>query len=304
MKDESTPSVPMPPSQNHEGRWRGLYPFEPRGLSIGGHLLSYLDEGKGQPILFVHGNPTWSFAWREFVKSFRATHRCIAVDHLGCGLSDKPENYDYCLENHISNLVKLVETLDLHEITLVVHDWGGAIGLGALGRQPKRFAKVVITNTAAFPSPHIPLRIAACRLPVLGTIGVRGMNLFAGMATTMATERAEGLSPEVKAGYLAPYHGWKNRVAIDRFVKDIPMSPHHRSYKTLKEVEGALEVVKTLPTLIMWGMKDWCFSPWFYQQFCQRLPQARKVEFGHAGHYLFEDACEEMLAEMRLFLSR
>lgn len=264
--------------------------------------MHFVDEGSGDPLLFVHGNPTWSFAWRNLILRFRDRYRCVALDHLGCGLSDKPKSYPYDLRHHIDNLCGLMIDLDLRNITLIVHDWGGAIGIGALGKLPERIARVVITNTAAFPSTRIPLRISACRIPWLGQIGVRGLNLFAGLATTMATSNPRGLPPDVKAGYLAPYDSWANRVAIDRFVNDIPMSKSHPSYKTLLEVESALKVVRARPTQILWGMRDWCFSPAFYREFRERLPEARYVEFADAGHYLFEDALEPMGNTINSFL--
>ncbi len=265
--------------------------------------MHYVDEGSGSPLLFVHGNPTWSFAWRNLILRFRDRYRCVAVDHIGCGLSDKPQQYDYDLRHHIDNLTGLIEELDLSNITLVVHDWGGAIGIGTLGRMPERFSRVVITNTAAFPSKLIPWRIAACRIPILGAIGVRGFNMFAGTATWMATENPDGLPEDVKAGYLAPYDSWANRVAVDRFVNDIPMSPSHPSYSTLKRVEAALDKVRKKPTQLIWGMKDWCFSPAFYQEFRKRLPESRHVEFEKAGHYLFEDASQEMGDVLETFLA-
>jgi len=283
--------------------WKPLYPFATHSHDVGGVRMNYVDEGQGDPILFVHGNPTWSFAWRNLILKFRDRYRCIAVDHIGCGLSDKPQDYPYTLAQHIANLKSLIEKLDLKKITLVVHDWGGAIGIGTLGKMPERFSRVVITNTAAFPSKLIPWRIAACRIPVLGRIGVRGLNLFAGLATTMATENPQGLPADVKAGYLAPYDNWANRVAVDRFVNDIPMSPRHQTYPTILEVESALDHVRKMPTQLIWGMKDWCFSPAFYKEFRTRLPEARFVELNDAGHYLFEDGLEPMSQTIEKFLS-
>jgi haloalkane dehalogenase len=284
------------------GAWESLYPFAPHWLEVDGHQLHYVDEGKGQPILFVHGNPTWSFAYRNFINEFKWSHRCIAIDHLGCGKSAKPQDYPYLLNNRIEHLVKLVEKLDLENITLVAHDWGGAIGTGALGRMKERFARVVYMNTAAFRSKQIPLRIAACRIPYFGTLGVRAFNLFAGAAVSMAVTNK--LSDKVAGGYLAPYNSWNNRVAVDAFVKDIPLNSTHPSYSALLEVEQTLKHVATLPTLLMWGMQDWCFSPHFLSEFKKHLPLAEVLEIPEASHYLFEDVPEKLNTRLRQFINQ
>src|SRR5207237_1308320 len=146
-------------------------------------------------------------------------------------------------------------------ITLVVHDWGGAIGLGVAGRDPERFARLLILNSAAFPGGPMPLRIALCRTPLLGELAVRGLNAFALAATVTTTVRP--LAPEVKRGLLAPYGSWYDRIAIHRFVMDIPTAPTHPSYAALAAVERGLERLRSLPATLVWGERDWCFTPWF-----------------------------------------
>ncbi len=116
--------------------WRSLYPFQSRELVVGGHRYRYLDEGQGEVLLLVHGNPTWSFYWRNIIPRLAHKYRLVAVDHMGCGLSDKPRYYPYRLNQHVDNLSQFVKRLDLQRITLVGHDWGGAIGLGAARRAP------------------------------------------------------------------------------------------------------------------------------------------------------------------------
>ncbi|REJ85182.1 MAG: alpha/beta fold hydrolase [Planctomycetota bacterium] len=279
------------------------YPFESRFLEIDGLRYHYLDEGSetSGPLLFVHGNPTWSFAWRNLIKEFAGERRSIAVDHIGCGYSEKPQNYGYRLADHVTNLVTLIEALDLRDITLVAHDWGGCIGMGAAGRLPDRFSRFVLMNTAAFRSTRIPFRIAACRWPVLGALGVRGLNLFARAATRMAV--ASRLPEAVKRGFLAPYDSWENRIAIHRFVQDIPLRPSHPSYKTLVEIEESLAQFQNHPMLLIWGMRDWCFTPTFLDEWIERFPQAAVRRLGDASHYVFEDAPREVAAGMREFLS-
>lgn len=279
------------------------YPFAAHYHTVPGGRLHYVAEGQGAPILFVHGNPTWSYAWRKLIQHFSPTHRAIAIDHLGCGFSDKPQTYDYCLRNHCDNLQSLIEHLDLRNITLVVHDWGGAIGLGTATRMPERFARLVVCNTAAFRSQRMPLRIAACRWPIVGALGVRGFNLFARAALWMATETRAQWTPAMRHGYLAPYDSWAHRVAIQRFVEDIPLSPRHPSYQTLLDIENGLERLRSLPMLLAWGEKDWCFSPAFREEFQQRFPHAEVTKYEAAGHYVFEDARDQLIARIETFLA-
>jgi len=164
-----------------------IYPFDNRWLTTkSNHKIHYVDEGSGHPIIMVHGNPTWSFFYRNLIIGLRSTHRCIAPDHIGCGLSEKPQNYPYLLQNHINNLTTLVERLNLQKFHLIVHDWGGPIGLGMAQKFPEKIGKITILNTAAWPSHQIPKRISLCKKPFLGPFLIRGLNAFAHSATSMA----------------------------------------------------------------------------------------------------------------------
>lgn len=276
------------------------YPFTSRWARINDHILHYIDEGSGPTLLMVHGNPTWSFAWRRFVRELSDSYRIVAIDHLGCGFSEKPQAASYTLDGHINRLSGLVNDLDLKDVTLFAHDWGGAIGMGCAGRNPDRFGRFVLMNTAAFRSTRIPLRIALCRIPLLGSLGMRGLNLFSLAAVKMATEK--GLSESAKKGFLAPYDSWANRIAVQEFVHDIPLKAGHPSYETLQSVEDNLAQFRDHPMLLIWGMKDWCFTPAFYDEFCQRFPDAIRHPISDAGHYVFEDACDELLKASREFL--
>lgn len=327
---ESTSSVTDQPTGATDqpmiaGHWRDLYPFDSHYLEwatkSGERLrMHYLDEGPDQEsglvgsassvaadaadqatFLFVHGNPTWSFYWRNLVLGIRAKHRCVAVDHIGCGLSDKPQHYNYTLAQHIDNLCRLVDTLDLKNITLVAHDWGGAIGLGTALARESRFARLVLLNTGAFPPPYIPWRIQACRWPWMGTLAIRGLNAFAGAALHMATELPNGLPPLVKAGLIAPYFDWTSRVAIDAFVKDIPSGPRHPTWKTLTTIESDLHSLADRPVQLIWGLKDWCFRPECLTRFQQIFPNAKTVALADAGHYVVEDAPDRVLGTIQEF---
>jgi len=279
--------------------WREEYPFESHWLDLDGHRYHYVDQGEGSPLLFVHGNPTWSFAFRRSVSGLSDEYRCLAVDHIGCGLSDKPLEYEYRLARHIDNLCRLIEELDLDQITLVAHDWGGAIGMGAAVRMAARISRICLMNTAAFPSTFIPKRIAICRIPILGALGVRGLNGFAKAAITQAVANKNCWTPAAKAGYLAPYDSWNHRIAVHRFVQDIPMKPSHPSYATLQEIADQLDLFNETPIKLLWGMQDWCFHPGFLHRFQEIWPHAETVELAHAGHYLFEDDPTRCVDEVR-----
>lgn len=278
------------------------YPFTSRHLDIDGHRYHYLDEGTGPVLLLVHGNPTWSFAWRAWITDLSRDHRVIAVDHIGCGFSDKPGSYDYCLQRHAENLLTLIDSLGLERITLFAHDWGGAIGMTSAVARPDRFARFVLSNTAAFRSRRLPWRIAICRIPLLGALAVRGLNLFCRLALRMAVAQRHRLTPAVRAGYLAPYNTWAHRVAVLRFVQDIPLSPQHPSYETLVNTEAGLTEFADHPLLLVWGERDWCFTTTFLEEFESRFPHAETMRLPEAGHYVFEDAPELILPRVREFL--
>lgn len=283
--------------------FRDLYPFEAHWLEVTGGWMHHLDEGPrgAAPILCLHGNPSWSFAWRRLVQRFSAAHRVVVPDHLGCGLSARPLDWSYRLEDHVRHVEELVEALDLRDITLVVHDWGGAIGMGLATRHPGRIARLVVTNTAAFTGGRMPARIALCRTPLLGELLVRGLNGFARAATHMAVERP--LEPRVRRAYAAPYRGWNNAIATHRFVLDIPTDERHPSWDTLEAIDAGLARLADLPTLLLWGERDWCFTPAFRTQWQRRFPRAEVVALASAGHYLFEDEPEAFLSAVERFLA-
>ena len=277
------------------------YPFKSRFLDLDGHRLHYVDEGSGPTVLMVHGNPTWSFFYRDLIKDLRTSYRCIAIDHLGCGLSDKPSGYRYDLASHISNLKRLIEHLELESFSLVVHDWGGPIGLGAIMEEQERVKSLVIMNTAGFRSSWVPLRIRLCRAPILGTFLVRGLNGFCGPSLFMAVNRRP-LSYDARRGFLFPYRNWADRVAIRAFVEDIPDREKHRSHSLLTRIEGSIATLDGHPVLLAWGGADFCFHQGFLARWQDFLPEAQTFLVPDAGHYLLEDAGSEIIPKIRSFL--
>lgn len=290
--------------------WRAIYPFASHWLDMDGGRMHYVDEGPQTTrndgptptLLFVHGNPTWSFHWRRLIVALRREFRCVAPDHLGCGLSDKPSRR-LRLVDHVENLSTLVEELDSREVTLVAQDWGGAIGLGAMLRTPERLARIVLFNTGAFPPPYIPWQIRACRVPIVGRLAVQGANLFSRAALRMALARRKRLEPPIAAGYLAPYNSWANRRAVCGFVEDIPSGARHPTWTVLADIERKLPTLADRPVLLVWGMRDWCFRPECLDRFLAAWPEAETHRWPDAGHWVVEDAPDESLAIVERFLT-
>jgi cis-3-alkyl-4-acyloxetan-2-one decarboxylase len=285
--------------------WRTEYPFESHFFDVGdGVRMHYLDEGPrtDEAVLMLHGNPTWSFMFRNVVQALRGGMRCIVPDHIGMGLSDKPANYPYQLARRVGDVQQLIAHLGLKRIHLIVHDWGGAIGMGVATRAADATGKIVLLNTAAFPDENIPGRIAICRWPAIGALIVRGFNGFAGPAVSMAVTKP--LSPEVRAGYLAPYRSWADRVAVHQFICDVPMTPDHPSLPILQQIGTDLAWLKAKPVLIGWGGKDFCFTEHFFERWKQLLPQAETEYYADAGHYVLEDERERLIPRIAEFLGR
>ncbi len=282
------------------------YPFTPRRwVTARGAAMSYLDVGPVEPhaVVMVHGNPTWSYYYRWVVRALGPRIRCVVPDHVGMGLSDKPEGYPYTLESRIDDLESLVLGLGLETVDLLVHDWGGAIGFGFAARHPARVRRIGILNTAAFALDRIPARIALCRFPGLGPLMVRGLNGFARPATRMAMHR-RSLTGDQKRAYLLPYDSWANRVAVNAFVQDIPMNPRHPTWAVLKAIEAAVPQFGDRPVRIVWGGEDFCFNDLFLARWRELLPRADVTRIADAGHYVIEDARAEAVPLLADFFRR
>lgn len=287
--------------------FRHLYPFDSHFMDISGFKYHYVDEGAGSPVIMVHGNPTWSFYYRQLIQELSHQYRAIAVDHIGCGLSDKPpeDQYDYTLDRRISDLESFIQRLELNDkITLVLHDWGGVIGIAYALKHLDRMDKIILLNTAAFFPPQgrsLPLRLKLIRnVKPFAKVAVLGCNAFARSALFMAT--AKGLSDDVRSGLLAPYNCWQNRIATLKFVEDIPLKPTQPSYETVKAVQNELHRLRDIPMLICWGMKDFVFTKTYLAEWRHRFPDAHVHAFADAGHYVLEDAAESVIDDIRQFM--
>ncbi len=279
-----------------------------RDFDRNGLRLHFIDEGSGEPVIMLHGNPTWSFYYRHMIEALSGSYRTIVPDHIGCGLSDKPgdDRYNYTLESRVDDLERLLDALGLdHDLTLVMHDWGGIIGTTFAARHPERIKRLVVCNTAGFHKPAgktFPAVLWLFRDTPLGAFLVRGLNLFV-LGTAWIGCKTKRLSQEVRGAYAAPYDSWANRIAIHRFVQDIPLKPSDPSYTLITEVEARLHLLEDVPMLLLWGMKDFVFDPIFLEEWQRRFPNAEVHRFAQAGHYLFEDEADAVNILLRKFLT-
>jgi len=286
-----------------------LYPFTPHFMERNGLNYHYIDEGTGDPIVMLHGNPTWSFYYRSLIKGLSPFYRTIVPDHIGCGLSDKPgmDRYDYRYRSRVEDLEALIDHLRIeNKITFILHDWGGMIGLAFALRNPKKVKRLVITNTTGFFTPGgkgLPFRLWLIRhISPFATIAVLGFNLFAKAALYMCPYKP--LSKEVRQGLVAPYNSWRNRIATLKFVQDIPVKPADPSYSLGQYVDNNLHRLSDVPKLILWGKHDFVFTVLFLNEWRLRFPDAEIHLFPDAGHYLLEDIPDKILPLVKNFLEK
>jgi haloalkane dehalogenase len=297
------------------------YPFEPRAFEARpGITMSYLDEGPrdGDVVVMLHGNPSWSYYWRRLVLGLRdpapgKAYRCIVPDHVGMGLSDKPDDraaatprYDYTLQSRIDDLQALLRHAgvdDATPVTLVVHDWGGMVGFGWALSHSTQVERLVILNTAAFPMPaakRFPWRLALGRDSRVGGWLIRRFNLFARGAARFGTTRK--LPREVREAYAGVYAGWDNAISTLRFMQDIPLGEGDRAWPLLVRSGETLPRYADRPAFIGWGLRDFVFDRHCLDVFRAALPQAEVHAFDDAGHYVMEDKHEVLVPAIRAFL--
>jgi pimeloyl-ACP methyl ester carboxylesterase len=304
------------------------YPFNPRRFEVRpGVSMSYLDEGPrdGEVVVMLHGNPSWSYYWRNLVSGLSDRYHCIVPDHVGMGLSDKPDDggglahshggrdarhiaphYDYTLQSRVDDLEALLRHAGIDDatpVTLAVHDWGGMIGFGWALSHAAQVKRLVITNTAAFPLPAVkpmPWQIALGRDWKFGAFLIRAFNAFAGGASYVGVEKK--MPADVRRAYVAPYDTWANRISTVRFMQDIPLTPADRAWPLLEAAGKALPSFADRPAFIGWGLKDFVFDKHFLDGFRRALPNAQVTAFDDAGHYVLEDKAAELVPAIRAFL--
>ena len=277
----------------------------------GGINLHYLDEGVGEPVVMVHGNPTWSFYYRNLAEALVGTgrYRVVVPDHVGCGRSDKPgdDRYAYTLQSRVDDLDALLDSLNLRRnITLVVHDWGGMIGMTYAVRHPERIARLVVLNTGAFPLPSgkwFPWPLWICRNTKLGSWLVRRGNAFAAIAARECCKR-HPMGHDLRSAYTAPYDSFDHRIATLRFVQDIPLRRGDPGYNLIEQTADGLAQFRDVPMMIAWGLKDFVFDHHFLAEWVRRFPSAEVHQYQDCGHYILEDARDEVIPLVESFLER
>lgn len=287
--------------------FRHLYPYPSNYMDNDGLKYHFLDQGKGDPVVMIHGNPTWSFYFRNLVNELSDDFRTIVPDHIGCGLSDKPsiKTYDYRLKRRVDDVASLLDHLNIKEnIKLILHDWGGAIGMAYALRFPQRINGIVVMNTAAFFPPKgktLPMRLRLVRnVKPFATLALQGFNLFALSALCMATHKR--LDKPVKKGLVAPYNSWHNRIATLTFVQDIPVARSDPSYGLIKSIDENLHQLNHIPMMICWGERDFVFDTDYLKEWRRRFPNAEVHNFSNAGHYVLEDVPDEIASLVKNFL--
>ncbi|WP_454196312.1 alpha/beta fold hydrolase [Nocardia sp. Marseille-Q1738] len=288
--------MPAPDSQPRRPSWvpDQLYPFTDHYLDLTGVRIHYIDEGDGPPLLMLHGNPTWSFLYRDIVIGLRDRYRCIAVDYPGFGLSSAAPGYRFTPAEHADIVGQLVQWLDLRDITLMVQDWGGPIGFATAIRHADRFAAFVIGNTWAWPKADLGTQAFSRFLggPVGGWL-IRQRNFFVERIIPAGVRRTK-LDETVMNAYRGPFPTPDSREPVHVFPREILASRD-----LLADIERELPTVTDRPALIVWGTKDVAFRAAELRRWEQLFPQHRTVPLVGAGHYIQEDASDEIVAAIR-----
>ena len=287
----------------NEPSWldRDEYPFASRWFQVPAGRLHYVDHGSGPPVVMVHGNPTWSFLYRHLIKQLQPKYRCIAMDHLGFGLSDKPRDWSYLPKDHAANLSALIDALQLEDITLIVQDWGGPIGLSYAVAHPENVARIVIVNTWAWPVNRDPYYVFFSRFmgSPLGRMLILRYNFFARSVMRQMFSDKRKLRPAVHNHYLFPLSSPEERIGSAGFPKHIIQST-----PWLDQLRKRLSALQDTPILIVWGMKDIAFRKKELQRWERIFPQARTARVSSAGHFVQEEAPDELAEAVIPFLRK
>ena len=287
--------------------YRDLYPFESHWFDRQGIQMHYLDEGDGPVVVMLHGNPSWSWLYRDVVKALRGSHRCIVPDHVGMGLSDKPgdDKYTYTLASRVADLEALLAHLQITgPVSLIVHDWGGMIGMAWAARHPDQVEKIVAMNTACFRLPagkDFPFVLRLARDSGIGALLVRGLNAFAEYASRVCVVKP--LPEKVRQGFIAPYASWDDRIATVRFVQDIPLAPGDRAWDMVVATEEGLSKLANKPMLLAFGLRDFVFDSHFLAEWQRRFDQAEVHAYEDASHYVLEDKGDVLIPRIKDFLA-
>ncbi len=294
----------------------GTYPFKPNYVTVNGLRLHYVDERPknnpdAEPIVMLHGNPTWSYLYRNFVPPLLdAGYRCVVPDHMGYGKSEKSiDRGEFLLKRKIEYFTEVMDQLDLRDITLVMQDWGGGIGLGYAVEHADRIKRLIIMSTWAFvfpedvPEEGIPPLLAMCRRPEIGETMLLAYNVFVEGFLPLAIVRKEKITPQLLDAYRAPFPDYNSRIPT-MAIQDVPLRKDQPSYATMQAIQEKLGVLN-LPTCLIWGEDDHVFPPDNVLPVWQGLyPHSETHMIPRAGHFLQEDAPDEICDVIIDFLKR
>lgn len=280
---------------------RSAYPFTYRSIVLRPGRVHYVDEGQGLPILFVHGTPTWSFEYRHLIRTLSARYRCIAPDHLGFGLSERPPSFAYSPEGHAAVLAEFVQALELQHLILVVHDFGGPIGLPLALDASERVDRVVLLNTWMWPFDDDPGMLRRARLAGggFGEWMYRHLNFSLKVLMPSAYGRRSALTSRIHRQYLEVFRDKDARVRVLHALARALIGSRD-FYQSLWQQVGHL---RNKPTLVVWGMKDSAFRPRQLDRWMAALPQATVVRLDNAGHWPHEEEPEAVLRAIESFLA-
>lgn len=283
----------------------GMFPFAPHYMNLGHFQMHYVDVGEGDPMVLLHGDPTWGYLYRRFLPPLSTYARCIVPDHMGMGKSGVPAApYPYRLRHHIDHLETLLLRLQLRHITLAVHDWGGPVGLGFAMRHPSYIKRLILMNTWAFapwPGGPLPRLLELIRSP-RGEAFVMGKNGYVKPALLGTTARPDHLTGTILEAYMAPFPTPESRRALLCWSRDIPVEADDPSYGEMQQIEHGLAQFRHIPVLLVWGMQDPVLPPAVLRMWQELYPHATTHELEEASHFLQEDAPDRVIQAIELFL--
>ena len=288
-----------------DATFSGSFPFKPNYLDLGYFKMHYVDQGEGDPLVMLHGDPTWGYLWRKFIPPLSEKHRVIVPDHMGMGKSSVPDKPDpYLLRHHISNIEELILKLELTNVTLILHDWGGPVGLGFAIRHPELINRLIITNTWSFaqwPGGKLPKLIELIRSNKGETFALQ-KNGYVKRALLGTSNYPENYTSQVIDAYLAPFPKPETRKALLCWSRDITFDEHDQSYGEMKNIENNLSQFKEIPVLIVWGMLDPVLPHSVLEKWREIYPNAKVCEIDEASHFLQEDTPDRLLEEINMFI--
>jgi acyl-CoA synthetase (AMP-forming)/AMP-acid ligase II/pimeloyl-ACP methyl ester carboxylesterase len=281
-------------------------PFKNNFIEVKGHFMHYLDEGtkKGSEvdcILLLHGNPTWSFFYRNLIKELSKTHRVIAPDLIGLGLSERVDDV-FRAADRIDQLEEFLKKLSINSYSLVMHDWGGSIGSALALRDLEKVKRLVYLNTTLTETESLPAFIKTAAMPIIGKYVTKTSNRFLKFLTTLGAQKK--VPKDIKKCFFLPYKTRDRRKAIWDFVADIPFDERHPSYGDMLSLAEGLPEIAKKPVKIVWGLKDPCFHREMLTKVSEHFPDAEVHELPNASHLLLEDSCEEACSSISEFFAK